>query len=267
MKNKRLIIIIICVMLCICTAIIGITVHIYKNDVFFNLSVEEKQQFREAERTVHKYADWNNIDRSEWPDELILLLSRNEETKDFVLSYPDRKTYTSEPDMSLYLNSGSVPLFMQWDKRWGYKKYGSSVAGITGCGPVCLSMAATYLLNNCDYSPNKMIDFAINEGYCSNGNGSEWALISEGGKKLGLDVAELPLVESRIRNALKADHPVICVMGPGDFTTSGHFIIITAVDNGMYRVNDPNSLANSQKLWNYKTLEPQIKNLWELSIG
>ena len=267
MKSKKFTITIISILLCICTVIIGLTVHVYKNDLFFNLSIEEKRKFREAEKTVQSYADWNDIRRSEWPDELILLLSRNKETEDFVLSYPDRKQLTSDPDMSHYLDTKSIPLLMQWDKRWGYKKYGSSVAGVTGCGPVCLSMAATYLFNSGDYSPNKMIDFAIEEGYCTNGNGSEWALISEGGRKLGLTVTELPLLSSRIDKALKAGHPVVCVMGPGDFTTSGHFIIITAIEDGMYRVNDPNSHANSQKLWDYKVLQGQIKNLWELSVN
>ena len=33
--------------------------------------------------------------------------------------------------------------------------------------------------------------------------------------------------------------------------------------DGGYVVRDPNSRVRSQKLWDYGTLEPQIKNLWE----
>ena len=43
-------------------------------------------------------------------------------------------------------------------------------------------------------------------------------------------------------------------MGPGDFTTSGHFILLTGVEDGKYQVNDPNRHSTSQKLWDYDTL-------------
>ena len=73
-----------------------------------------------------------------------------------------------------------------------------------------------------------------------------------------------PLDENRIRTNLEAGVPVICVMGPGDFTTSGHFIVLTGLDDGKFRVNDPNSIANSEKLWSYEQIAGQIKNLWAI---
>jgi hypothetical protein len=36
-------------------------------------------------------------------------------------------------------------------------------------------------------------------------------------------------------------------------------------ENGMIRVNDPNSIANSQKLWSYEQIEGQIRNLWVIT--
>ena len=72
-------------------------------------------------------------------------------------------------------------------------------------------------------------------------------------------------LEDAIFDNLEAGYPVICVMGPGDFTTTGHFIVMTGIENGMIRINDPNSNANSQKLWNYDNIENQIRILW--SIG
>ena len=35
---------------------------------------------------------------------------------------------------------GSVPLFLQWDERWGYRSYGGDFLAVTGCGPTALSM-------------------------------------------------------------------------------------------------------------------------------
>ncbi len=216
----------------------------------------------DAEKAVMAFAKENGISYSAYPQSLISLLERNPETERFVLEYPLERKKHHEIDLSEYENSPTVPLFMQWDQRWGYLRYGSDVAGLTACGPVCLSMVAFYLTGSEDYAPDKMIAFAKDNGYYAKGSGSTWTLISEGGEKLGFHVTELPLVKGKIVSNLEAGNPVICVMGPGDFTTSGHFIVLTGMENGMFRVNDPNSRANSQKLWSYEDIEGQIKNLW-----
>lgn len=218
----------------------------------------------EAERLVKKHAEKHHYAYSDYPENLVSLLAKNGETKDFVLSYPEEKDKTHKVNLRKYKNCNEVPLLMQWDKRWGYMKYGKDIAALTACGPVCLSMAAIYVTHDTGYSPDYIIDWAKDNGYCLKSGGSSWTLISEGGKKLGLDVTELPLDEQRIIKNLKVGNPIICVMGPGDFTTTGHFIVMTGYENGKIRVNDPNSYKNSQKLWEYKDIYKQIKNLWAI---
>ena len=211
---------------------------------------------------MQAYAEANNIPYSAWPESLVALLDKNPETREFVLGYPQLHDKVQTVDLSEYEGCDEVPLFMQWDTRWGYLEYGSDVAGITGCGPVCLSMAAYYLTGDSSMSPDKMILFALENGYCIPGSGSSWSLISEGGEKLGLDVTEIPLDEGRIIANLEVDNPIICIMGPGDFTDSGHFIVMVGYEDGRIRINDPNSRENSGKLWDYDRIEDQINNLW-----
>ncbi len=215
-----------------------------------------------AQDMVAAYAWENKISIDEYPDSIIDLLRRNPETKDFVLQYPLRYDQPVAVNLSQYASQETVPLFLQWDMQWGYLPYGSDVAGITGCGPVCLSMAAYYLTGNDAFSPDKMITFALENGYYTPGSGSAWTLISEGAVKLGFDVTEIPLDEDRIMRNLQVDNPIICIMGPGDFTTSGHFIVMTGINDGKIQINDPNSIANSQKLWDFDAIKGQIRNLW-----
>lgn len=217
-----------------------------------------------AEKIIREYADKNGIDFNDYPASIIDLLARNSETEDFVLSYPKEKDKSHKINMKEYKNCKEVPLFMQWDKRWGYMEYGSDVAGLTACGPVCLSMAAVYVKQDIKYSPDYVIEFAIDNGYCLENGGSEWVLISEGGEKLGMDVTEIPLDKNRVFKNLEAGNPIICVMGPGDFTAKGHFIVMVGCEDGKIKVNDPNSKSNSEKLWNYDDIYSQIKNLWVL---
>jgi len=233
--------------------------------VLGELYLNSKPDAGTVEERIWLYARENGLSLQDYPRSLIELLKKNPETEQFVLEYPTAKDNSPVIDISQHLNTDSVPLFMQWDQRWGYINYGSDVAGLTGCGPVCLSMAAVYVTDDPGFSPDKIIRFALENNYYVPGSGSSWTLISEGGVKLGLNVKELPLDEGRIRKALDAGMPVICAMGAGDFTTTGHFIVITGIRDGKFTVNDPNSLKNSERLWSYEAIKGQIRNLW--SVG
>lgn len=214
------------------------------------------------QEVIQAFAQANDLSAEDYPESVVALLERNPETMDFVLNYPMEYGKDHAVDLSEYESSESVPLFLQWDKRWGYIDYGSDVAGITGCGPVCLAMVGYYLTGDKSFSPDKVLQFALDNGYCVPGNGTSWTLISEGGVRLGLDVTEIPLDEDRMVRNLQVDNPIICVMGPGAFTTSGHYIVLTGWEDGKFRVNDPNSRGNSERLWSYDEIQDQIRNIW-----
>lgn len=218
------------------------------------------------EDTLAVFCRYHHISRQDYPDNLIEMWQKHPETRDFVLEYPLKKDLEPQVDMSEYAGGETVPLFLQWDQRWGYMHYGDDLAGLTACGPVCLSMAAYYLTGDPAMSPDNMIRFATENEYYVPGNGTAWTLISRGGRQLGLDVTVIPLVEERIRANLEVGNPIICAVGPGDFTTTGHYIVMVGYENGMIRINDPNSYANSQKLWRYADIEDQIENLWVMRV-
>ena len=216
----------------------------------------------EAAWEVKAFADEQGISIGEYPWDIIELYENNPETKEFVLNYPFRQEM--EPDLSGY-DRTSVPLFLQWDPMWGYEDYGSSCIAVTGCGPTSLAMAGYYLTGDPEMNPQEIADFAEKNGYYEAGYGSSWTLISEGAGKLGLSAKELPLVKKKITNALEAGHPVILAMGKGDFTSTGHYIVLTSWTGEAFTLNDPNSREHSQTLWTYEQLEGQIRNIWEIS--
>ena len=216
----------------------------------------------EAEQTVKAFAVENHISYGRYPEDLIELLETNAETAEFVLNYPFREEL--EIDLTAY-SRATVPLFLQWDPMWGYETYGSGCIGQTGCGPTCLAMAGYYLTGDETFNPKAVADFAAENGYYASGYGSSWTLISEGAGKLGLTAKELPLVKGKMVDAVEKGHPVILALGKGDFTSSGHYIVLTGWKDGAFTVNDPNSRVRSGKLWTYEELEGQIRNIWEIS--
>lgn len=169
-------------------------------------------------------------------------------------------------DISNEVEKGKIPLFFQYDKRWGNKIYGDDTMKINGCGPTCLSMVVCGLSGMSTYDPFTVAELAESAGYFVDGSGSAWTLMSEGASMLGLTSQEVIFDETHIRQELESGRPIICIMGPGDFTTEGHFIVLCSIDdNGNVKVNDPNSKKRSKKKWNLEKLMPQIRNLWSYS--
>lgn len=214
------------------------------------------------------YQSMTSVDKGQltekgYPESLIALLERNPETKDFVMNYPENKDKEFEIDLSDEVTKGTIPLFLQWDERWGYETYGSDFMAVTGCGPTCLSMVRCGLSGDTEWNPLKVANMAEERGYYVDGVGSSWDLMRDGAVQLGLTVNNVIYDANHIIAELEEGNPIICIMRPGDFTTSGHFIVLRGVDeDGKVTVCDPNSKINSEKSWNVDELIPQIKNLW-----
>ena len=201
------------------------------------------------------------------PENLKELYGKNQDAREFVLNYQEYKNRSFEINLTEYEHCKEVPLLMQWDKRWGYQEYSGDLFGLTGCGPTCLSMAAIYLKQDVSYTPEWMREFSIRNGYSVEGYGSSWTLISEGAKQLGLSVQELPLSEFKMIESLQNGKILILVLGPGDFTDNGHYIVVTDYEEEAFVIKDPNSIKNTNKKWSYDEIEGQIKNIWALSAN
>jgi hypothetical protein len=203
----------------------------------------------------------------EYTEDLIALAQKNSEALDYVYQYPQLKDETPDIDLTAQAESDQVPLLLQWDTRWGYQEYGTGLIGYTGCGPTCLSMVALYLTGNPDYTPAYVADYALNAGYYVAGSGTAWSLMSEGCEEFGLSAKEIALDEGVMAAALNAGKPIICSMGPGDFTDNGHFIVLTGYTGDAFTINDPNSPQRSSQVWTFDQLKGQIRNLWAYEGG
>lgn len=200
-----------------------------------------------------------------YPQEYLDALENNPELLDFVLGYPDAETIAAGGLKKKEIRA-DMPLLLQWDKRWGYVPYGDHNIGLSGCAPTCLSMVVVGLTKNGDASPDAVAAYAEENGYYLYGTGTKWSLMTEGALHFGVRGTELALDKNRMFEALEQGHPIICSVRPGDFTKGGHFLVLVGVEDGKIRLNDPNSRIRSNKLWDYETLAPQIKSLWEFTV-
>lgn len=132
--------------------------------------------------------------------------------------------------------------------------YGDEVLAINGCGLTSVAMVIAGLTERNIITPYDVASYAYENGYYK--KGTRWNFFTEGVKNYGIVDKEIPLVKSKIFKELELGHPIICSMRKGDFTTTGHLIVLVDVKNGKLMVNDPNSRERSERL------ESQIKNLW-----
>lgn len=200
-----------------------------------------------------------------YPEGVIELLDKNEETVDFVEAYEEKKDLPAVETVGDVEAQGEIPLFIQWDERWGYAPYGDSIVAVSGCGPTCMSMVVVGLTGDVKATPAKIAAYGTQKGYLDEENNTYWEFMKEAGKNWGLSCYESDVTEEQVMAELKAGHPIICSVGPGDFTKNGHFIVLAGYVDGKIKVNDPFSTTTSSKLWEFDRIKSQTKAMWVYS--
>lgn len=233
----------------------------YDNAVIENSKISEKNNIQNNQSMLDDI-----MNSTQYPKQLKDLALKNEEALEFVYDYPAEHVKEHTIDLTEEASMDSVPLFVQWDKRWGYEKYSGNFFAASGCGPTTLSMVVVYLTHDREASPIAVAKYSKEAGYSVDGSGSSWTLISEGCRHYGVKAKAVALDESRMKAELDEGHPIVVNVGPGDFTDTGHFMVITGYDDEGFSINDPNSIEKSGKRWLFKNISSQIRAVWSMYV-
>ena len=233
----------------------------YDNTVIENSKISEKNKIQNNQSMLDDI-----MNSTQYPKQLKDLALKNEEALEFVYDYPAEHVKEHTIDLTEEASMDSVPLFVQWDKRWGYEKYSGNFFAASGCGPTTLSMVVVYLTHNREASPIAVAKYSKEAGYSVDGSGSSWTLISEGSMHYGVKAKTVALDESRMKAELDEGHPIVVNAGTGDFTDTGHFMVITGYDDEGFSINDPNSIEKSGKRWLFKNISSQIRAVWSMYV-
>lgn len=134
---------------------------------------------------------------------------------------------------------------------------------LSGCGPTCLSMASLILTGNKKNTPSKVAEYAMEQGYYVMNQGTSWDLFNTGCEHFGMTSEIIQISQNEIEKALNHGAVLVASVKPGDFTTSGHFIVIDGCNGDDLDIKDPNSVEKS-KTWDCGRVKDQIKCLWAL---
>ena len=159
------------------------------------------------------------------------------------------------------------PLLLQKDSRWKDAPYGTSTVGQSGCAPTCLSMAIIGLTDYKYATPPKVAAFSANSGYYIPGQGTTGDLCLLDSSYYGLSCKEVGVNENEIISELYLGNYVILSVKQGIFTdtASGHYILVYGYNENGLRINDPNSIDNSQKEWPLSEIINDVQRAYSLS--
>lgn len=203
----------------------------------------------EAVTYVREFGRW-------YPDELDHVISAGAPDKNVADRYP-----------VVAMGKSNVPHLYQWDQRWGYTVYSSSAFGMSGCGPTAFAMAYCSALGIDDFSPYDAALVAWEMGYMDEFEGTYAGFLEGAAVNLGLRYDAPTVDASSLRHALENGWVVIANVGHGYFSRfNGHYLVIAGLDGrGDIVLNDPYSVANSQRTWNVDFIVGQTMQFYTLA--
>jgi hypothetical protein len=226
---------------------------------------ESDQRIVDIVNNVAAYANIGNGGAEEQA-KLLKLASDDPEAIDFVHDLPDN--YPS--DAQSYdeaVTQGTFPRLYQWDKRWGYSTYCGRDFGTTGCCPTVMSMVYMGIEGTSDMTPAAMGQFATELGYVDEESGTYGNFVDAVCEEFGWTYYDFSPDSDALTEYLQNGYVVVINLGPGDFTTSGHFILATGLDeNGDLIINDPYSSVRSNETWDVDRVANQSIRMTAIKI-
>lgn len=201
-----------------------------------------------------------------YSDALIEILDKNPETADFIDNYDTKRNKPPAETIGDSLTKGVIPHLIQWDERWGYTTYGTSILAISGCGPTCMAMVVAGLTGDPTVTPAKVAAYGMENGYVDEENNTYWRFMDEAASNWNISCYDAMLTEEQVRDELQKGKPIICSLGPGDFTQYGHFIVLTGYQDGKVTIRDPFSIKRTEKEWVFAEIVGQMKSMWVYSM-
>lgn len=138
--------------------------------------------------------------------------------------------------------------------------YSEGTIATSGCGPTSMAMVLTYLLGE-EVSPVEMAELGNGAYTCS--AGTYWSFFGDMSDKYGVECEQMEVSTENIVNNLEEGRPIIMSMGPGHFTSGGHFIVLRGFDeNNNIIVADPASEDRSNETWDIDVFLDEGTQIW-----
>lgn len=164
--------------------------------------------------------------------------------------------------------------YLQTDARWKslpYRVKGeTSTIGGSGCGPTSAAMLIETLTGK-TYTPVDACNWSVSHGYKALNQGTYYSYFVPQFKVFDIECKQLlassihnkpdHAIHKQVQDYLNNGDYIIALMGPGLWTSGGHFIVVWGWDNKV-RINDSASTKDARLNGDPALFKAQVKNYW-----
>lgn len=169
--------------------------------------------------------------------------------------------------------------YLQTDPRWKNHDYSAKgekkTIGSAGCGPTAAAMVIATLQDK-NVTPVTTALWSMAHAYKALNQGTYYSYFVPQMSAYGvackrLNTANLygkssSAAHTEALNALKNGDWVIACMGKGNWTSSGHFILLYGYENGYVYINDPASTKAARVKNTWALFARQVKYMWTVPV-
>ena len=167
--------------------------------------------------------------------------------------------------------------YLQTDPRWGSLDYSApgekTTIAASGCGPTAMAMVlATWA--DPSVTPKTECAWALAHGYKAPRQGTYYGYFEPAGARYGLRVTRLNYASlygnatsayhAQVKDALDRGELVIACMGPGNWTSSGHYVLVYGIQGDTIYINDPASTKAARTKGSWSLFRQQVKYYWTI---
>lgn len=165
-------------------------------------------------------------------------------------------------------------LYLQTDKQWKSIPYAvqgeRSTIGSAGCGPTCAAMLITTLTGQ-KVTPVQTCKWSLEHGYKAYQQGTYYSYFVPQFHAYNINCFRINTASGygdvtlnahkKALELVKEGYYIIALMGKGNWTKSGHFVVLWWADGKVY-INDPASTKSSRTCADVRLFQSQCKYYW-----
>lgn len=169
--------------------------------------------------------------------------------------------------------------YLQTDTRWKNYNYSANgekkTIGSAGCGPTAAAMVIATLKNK-NVTPVTTAEWSMSHGYKALNQGTFYTYFIPQFAVYGIECKRIntsnlygkssSTAHTEALAALKNGDWVIACMGKGNWTSSGHFILLYGYENGYVYINDPASTKATRIKNTWALFAKQVKYMWSITV-
>jgi len=158
--------------------------------------------------------------------------------------------------------------YNQCDSRWKNTMYSdrhdsSHTMCTSGCGPTSMAMVVATIKDR-SITPEQPAAYAVDHGLKDDDSGTYWSFFCSYAKSIGISCEQVDCGSkmSYVKSKIDDGYLGVASMGPGQWTSAGHYIAINSIDGNYIWAHDPNYKSGKSSSQSISQFQKECRQVW-----